>query len=126
MTRESDQDDEIADHMTCDWPRYYILVGRTPIAVDLTMWGEAYETRARAKADPWRVAFDVINNDCHVSTVFLSLDRNFGSGDPLLFETLIMGGPLDGDGQRYTTYEKAERGHAEWVARTLSIRHRYR
>ena len=61
-----------------EWPRYYILVGRTPIAVDLMTWAKAFEERHKAAGrDPWRVALADITDACHVSTVFLGLDHNF-------------------------------------------------
>ena len=47
----------------------------------------------------------------------MGLDHNFfGRGDPVLFETMIFGGPLHGGQWRYCTYADAERGHAESVA----------
>lgn len=100
------------------WPSYYILVGRTPIAVDMRTWAVALEKRHLAANDPWRVGQDQINNHCNVSTIFLGMDHRFGGdGDPVLFETLVFGGPLAGDMERYTTYADAERGHAEMVTR---------
>jgi hypothetical protein len=47
-----------------------------------------------------------------VSTVFLGLDHGWGDDeDPLLFETMVFGGPNDQDCIRYTTWAEAERGH---------------
>jgi hypothetical protein len=47
-----------------------------------------------------------------VSTVFLMLDHNWsGRGDPILFETMIFGGPLDGQQARYSTWAEASEGH---------------
>jgi hypothetical protein len=41
------------------WPMHYILVGQTPIAVDLWTWAEDVERRSRSirdgNGDPWRV-----------------------------------------------------------------------
>jgi hypothetical protein len=39
-----------------------------------------------------------------------------GDGKPVLFETLVFGGPLDGDMWRYCTWTEAEAGHASVVA----------
>lgn len=90
--------------------KHYILVGRTPIAVNLWTWGEA--CAKRKDPDPWRVARDQINEKCFVSTVFLGLDHNYAqTGDPILFETLVFGGPMDGEMYRYCTYAEAEQGH---------------
>lgn len=53
-----------------------------------------------------------------VSTVFLGLDHNFGGkGPPVLFETMVFGGPLDEEQERYCTREEALAGHAAMVER---------
>lgn len=47
-----------------------------------------------------------------VSTVFLCIDHNHSRrGPPVLFETLVEGGPLDGYQNRYTTWNDAVSGH---------------
>lgn len=92
-----------------EWPLYYILIDRTPVAVDAKTWANFFES-----IENRRVAEDQIGN-ARVSTVFLGLDHNFGSGDPLLFESMVFGGPLDKEMWRYHTYAEAERGHAEAV-----------
>lgn len=101
------------------WPHHYILLNRTPIAVDLMTWAQAFEQRYKTKPDPWKIGNDDITDKCSVSTVFvfLGLDHNFGRGDPVLFETMIFGGPLDGEQWRYRSYAEAERGHQEAVAK---------
>jgi hypothetical protein len=99
------------------FPNYYILLDRLPVAVDLMTWAHACEDRFYAEPDPWRVGDTEIGN-VRVSTVFLSIDHNFfRGGDPILFETHIFGGPLNGEGKRYSTYQEAERGHAEYVTK---------
>lgn len=105
------------------WPSYYVLVGRTPMAVDMMTWALALEDRHKStqrdpydwKTDPWKIGHDDIDEKCHVSTVFIGLDHSFGDGDPVLFETMIFGGALDESQWRYCTYDEAERGHAEAV-----------
>jgi hypothetical protein len=89
---------------------HYILVGRTPILVDLWTWAQSFE-----RFDARRIDFTVINDRCEVSTVFLGIDHNYGRGDPVLFETMTFGGPLDSEQRRYSTYSEAERGHSEAV-----------
>ena len=91
-----------------EWPLYYILIGRTPMAVDVMTWAMQFQDANRQIGD------DMVGN-VRVSTVFLGLNHNFRDGEPLLFETLIFGGPLDGEMWRYSTYDQAERGHAEAV-----------
>lgn len=51
-----------------------------------------------------------------VSTVWLGLDHNYSGGPPLIFETMIFGGPNDGDMWRYATEEEAKAGHERVVA----------
>jgi hypothetical protein len=98
--------------MTDDFPDYYILVDRVPFAVDVLTWGKWFRN-----FDNRRVAQDHIGK-VRISTVFLGLDHNMrASGDPILFETMIFGGPLDHQQWRYCTYSDAERGHAEAVAK---------
>jgi hypothetical protein len=46
-----------------------------------------------------------------VSTVWLGLDHRFGSGPPLIFETMVFGGPEDQYQERYSTAEQARQGH---------------
>ena len=85
----------------------YILDGHEPVlCADLHKWGRWFETADR------HVARDKVG-DVKVSTVFLGLDHRFGDkGPPLLFETMIFGGPHDGYQERYATWAEAERGHA--------------
>ena len=53
-----------------------------------------------------------------VSTVFLIYDHNYtGSGAPILFETRVFGGPMDGECVRYTTKAEAMMGHLDMVLR---------
>src|SRR5262245_15519667 len=65
-----------------------------------------------------RVGYTEITSEITVSTVFIGIDSRFvGKGPPMLFETLIMGGPLDGDGKRYSSWDDAEIGHKTFVAK---------
>jgi len=90
-------------------PRYYILLGRTPIAVTVEAWAKWMQIAER------HVACDDIGK-AGVSTVFLGLDHGMrNNADPLIFETLVFGGPLDGEMRRYSTWAEAERGHQEVV-----------
>jgi hypothetical protein len=89
----------------------YILEGRNPIpCTDLMTRARWFETSDRQVAKT-----DI--GDVRVSTVFLGFDRSFGQGPPLLFETMIFGGPFDQDKyqERCSTWEEAEAQHAEAV-----------
>lgn len=90
-----------------EWPDYYILIDRLPVAVDVLTWGNWFRD-----IEQRRIGDDKFNG-VRVSTVFLGLNHNFGSGEPVLFETMIFGGPLDNETWRYATYDQAERGHQE-------------
>jgi len=50
-----------------------------------------------------------------VSTVFLALDHAHDGGKPVLFETMIFGGPLNEEQYRYCTWDEAVVGHREAV-----------
>ncbi|MCG8460126.1 MAG: hypothetical protein MI919_27910, partial [Holophagales bacterium] len=63
------------------------------------------------------VARDNDVNGSDVSTVFLGLDHNWGDGPPLIYETLVMGGPLSDEMDRYSTWAEAEAGHAKMLER---------
>lgn len=93
---------------------YYILDGHTPIAVDDVLeWARWFEENIDAR----RVTRTEFANGSYVSTVFIGIDHAFGSGPPLLFETMVFGGRADGWQDRYSTWEEAEVGHAEFVTR---------
>ncbi len=86
--------------------RYYDRRGN-PVA-DVITWARTFE-----EAD--RHVGDTTIGDVRVSTVWLGVDHNFGSGPPLLFETMVFGGKLDEEQERYSTEAEAEAGHARWV-----------
>lgn len=52
-----------------------------------------------------------------VSTVWLGVNYGLGSPDrpPIIFETMIFGGRMDGFVARYTTKEQAREGHRQVV-----------
>ena len=88
----------------------YVLQGHQVVPEgDLLKWARRLETAERI------VARDEVG-EVTVSSVFLGLDYNFSSiSPPLLFETMVFGGSLDGEQERYPTWEEAEAGHARWV-----------
>lgn len=77
---------------------------------DVLAWAEWMETHDRA------VALDTLGH-CDVSTVFLGSDYRIGDGLPILYETLVFGGPLDGEMERYCTRAEALEGHGRMVER---------
>jgi hypothetical protein len=68
------------------------------------------------KEENKRVAFDQIEPDVWVSTVWLGLNHQFDPvGPPIIFETMVFGGEHDQDQERYSTEEDALEGHRRWV-----------
>ena len=53
--------------------------------------------------------------DATISTVWLGLNHNYGDGAPLIFETLVFDGALDGNMMRYATIDEAREGHQQMV-----------
>lgn len=89
---------------------YWKLKDKKPIPVCNTIeWAQSFDSADRV------IARTEIGKDVVVSTVFLGLDHSFGKGAPLLFETMIFGGPHDEYQERYSTFEEAEKGHDEAV-----------
>lgn len=88
----------------------YILEDGEPVKCkNLLAWARWMETGER------QIAADDIGG-VRVSTVFLGRDHAFGSGRPVLFETMIFGGPHDEYQERYCTREQAVIGHSRALA----------
>lgn len=100
-------------------PRYWILKGKKVIPTDDGMeWARFFESGDRV------VAQTTITGDIGVSTVFLGIDHFFrlNRPKPLIFESRVFGGALNGETHRYATYTGAEAGHkklCEKVRQTL-------
>jgi hypothetical protein len=88
---------------------YYKLEGQTPVAVESFMEWSLWMMSAKTTV--------MINelNDCIISTRFVGIDLNPGSSNsnsqPMVFETLVMGGSLDGKKNLYPTWDDAIQGH---------------
>lgn len=90
---------------------YYKLVDKIPVKCSL-------EEFAMASRQDRVVAKTTLPNGKFVSTVFLTIDHQFGEGPPLLFETMLF--PADGslieeEMDRYSTWEEATQGHRDMV-----------
>lgn len=95
-------------------PLHYVLVNGEPRpCIDVVEWAEWFETADRVLAkdrDEGAGSADGVE----VSTVFLGLDHNpYGIGPPILWESLVFGGPLDGTMKRYATRDEALAGHQQ-------------
>lgn len=89
----------------------YKLIGRLPVPCsDMDEWGVCFGSKERLVAQT--------HVGClFVSTVFLGIDhRFFDDGDPLLFETMVFDDGDDAYQVRCSTWEQAERQHAEAVS----------
>lgn len=101
--------------------RYFILDEATllPVAVDMLT---SMRWRAREERKPngglTRVGRTEVMPGITVSTVLLPFDHNWHpASPPLLWETMVFGGPLDGEQERYYTGMAAQAGHYDMVAR---------
>ena len=82
------------------------------VEVSLMEWAEWLEDFEKKRV----AVIDI--GESRVSTVFLGLDHRFsGEGPPILFETLVFGGPMADEMDRYCTWDEAVKGHADMVKR---------
>lgn len=93
------------------WRPYWILRGHEAVPTsNLGEWAAFFHD-----IDQRRVARDFIEQPEHdpveVSTVFLGTDMGSFDGPPILFESMVFGGPLDGQCYRYCTWDEAVAGH---------------
>lgn len=91
----------------------YRLEGKTPVLEPDTLawalWFEDADTHvAKHYVGPY-----------FVSTIFTGLDNNWGTGEPLLFESMVKNVAINEwvEQQRYHTWDEAEAGHCELVRR---------
>lgn len=99
--------------------RYYTLDSNgTPQLVRNAMQWAAWMQSANRS-----VARTQISEEVFVSTVFLGLDHNhFGSGPPILWETMVFGGPMHEEMNRCSgSREQAEAMHNDMVERVQAI-----
>jgi hypothetical protein len=87
---------------------YYDRQGN-PITME--EWGAALASGAD------RHVAETTVGDVWVSTVWLGLDHSWDDGPPLIFETMVFGGPCNEEMHRYSTEVQALAGHDQMVAR---------
>lgn len=90
---------------------YYDRDGRS---MTLLEWARSYE----ARTDKKRVAETTLPDGRWVSTVWLGANHQFGSGPPLIFETMVFSSQEDmqeEDCDRYSTEAEARAGHQAMV-----------
>lgn len=84
---------------------HYILVDNQLVPVSLLEWADWL------KANNNRVVGKTIIGNADVSTVFVGFDYGKGDGAPLVFETHVLGGPLNGERAYAPTWSDAEAAH---------------
>ena len=93
--------------------KYWKLEGKKVVECkDVMEWGEFFEGENR-----FINSTEILEGTIRVSTVFLGIDHSFAqfSNEPLIFETMVFGGSMDQETDRYSTYEQAEAGHQKMV-----------
>lgn len=91
--------------------KYILDENKNPIPEpNLLKWGRWMEKNDEKR----KVAFTEMGN-VKISTVFLGLDHSFLGAVPILFETMIFGGPFDSYQDRCSTYADALEMHRKAV-----------
>lgn len=93
--------------------RFYIPdpAGNPQVETDFPAWEPWFERSDSSRV----VAHTTLHREIRVSTVFLGLDHR--EVESLLYETLVLGGKLDGELVRYSTRASALHGHMVMVSR---------
>lgn len=95
--------------------KYILDENGNPVRCDeLYTWGRWIENHSARRVSLER--FGIVRKS-EVSTVFLGLDHRFGDeGPPILWETMVFGGPLDQERDRCSgSREQALAMHAQMV-----------
>lgn len=92
---------------------YYVLdeEGRPIPEPDLLKWAQFFESGTRV------LRKDKLPNGISVITAFLAVDSSWGQGAPILWGTMILGGPDDKQEERYSSREDVIAGHEKALAR---------
>jgi hypothetical protein len=99
--------------------RYFMLRdGKVVEAPDHATWAGWYKSAYESVREIIR------SETAHatVTTQFLPISMTLSADEqPLLFETRVTGGWLNGQGDRFTSLERAKAGHEAWVARVRTF-----
>ena len=91
--------------------RAILVDGKVVTGIGLSKWG------SWMKNPEHRYASKTVVKDSEVSTVFLGLNHGYVPDVDLWFETMVFGGPMDQEQERYTTLEQAKAGHERMIQR---------
>lgn len=84
--------------------RLYILKGHEPVRVhSVVEWGIWFERSQEQR----RVDVTELPGRVKVSTAFIGVDHGFSDGPPMIFESMIFGGPHDREMDRCSTWDEA-------------------
>jgi hypothetical protein len=98
----------------------YVLMNKMPVLCDdILEWSKNYEQNRIIKQEY------ILN--IFISTIFLGLDHNFfNNGPPILWETMVFGGKLNGEQDRCSgSWEQAEKMHSEMVIKVKQFLNRW-
>lgn len=88
-----------------------------PKKSDIKEWSKWWANSEANSEDRHIVMLDKLPSG-EISTIFLSVDSSTSrTGPPILWETMVFGGKLDGEQRRYTSEAAAILGHKELVNR---------
>jgi hypothetical protein len=110
----------------CNPTDFWVLDGKIPIPADTATWSEFYESSKRFL---WITDVgDARVGNIRIKTVFFGFDDMAIVGEqrvgpPLLFGTMVFGGPLTGQEALHATWDEAEAGHRQMVERAKSELH---
>ena len=96
-----------------DCTPYRLVDGRPEPEPDLLAWAAWFESADRHVAETFVTTGAV---EIRVSTAFLGIDLGRHEGPPLLWETIVFGGPDHGRCRQYSGEGEALAGHREEVA----------
>ncbi|MEH1796438.1 hypothetical protein [Nostoc sp.] len=98
---------------------YYKLEGQTPVAVESFMEWSLWIISAQTT-----VMINELRQSI-ISTRFVGIDLNPGSSNsnsqPMVFETLVMGGELDGKRNFYPTWDEVIEGHLKICTQVFKL-----
>jgi hypothetical protein len=92
---------------------YYVLneAGEAVPTGSLYEWSKWFETNRDG-----RMVSKTTVGEAEVSTVFLGMNHQWGSGPPLIFETMIFGGKWESHCWRWSTRAQSVAAHDQIVA----------
>lgn len=95
---------------------FYILRGHEVVEADMLESAMFFENIGARTVRKTQVVATKSVEECEVSTVFLGIDHGYTeNGPPIVFETLVFGGPMADSMRRYATWDEAVAGHEETV-----------